>query len=278
MSLRPASAPADRASPDSLRLTVAPGPLAGPALARIIGIGASRAELPVDRLEDAMTVADIIALWAPELLAGDARLELSAQMRPGRLELEIGPLAAGGAQRLLTADGAGAGAGGGGATIARLVNAAVTIAGSGGERLSVELLGDTDEVSPPVAAGTPAIVRDEAVDFAVTGSSHRSGVHILAVRGEIDISTAPKVKLAAREAVFAGSDRVVLDLSNTTFLDSTGLGVIIALARLLRPDGDIAIVNSDPGIAKTFEITGLAEIFTVCATRDEAIAALSLRR
>ena len=273
MSLRPASAPADRASPDSLRLAVAPGRLAGPALARIIGIGASRAELPVDRLEDAMTVADIVALRAPELLAGDARLELSAQMRPGRLELEIGPLAAGGAQRLLTADGAGAG--GGGATIARLVNAAVTIAGSGGERLSVELLGDTDEVSPPVAAGTPAIVRDEAVDFAVTGSSHRSGVHILAVRGEIDISTAPKVKLAAREAVFAGSDRVVLDLSNTTFLDSTGLGVIIALARLLRPDGDIAIVNSDPGIAKTFEITGLAEIFTVCATRDEAIAALS---
>ena len=270
MSLRPVSAPADRASPDSLRLAVAPGRLAGPALARIIGIGASRAELPVDRLEDAMTVADIIALRAPELLAGDARLELSAQMRPGRLELEIGPLAAGGAQRLLTADGAGAG----GATIARLVNAAVTIAGSGGERLSVELLGDTDEVSPPVAAGTPAIVRDEAVDFAVTGSSHRSGVHILAVRGEIDISTAPKVKLAAREAVFAGSDRVVLDLSNTTFLDSTGLGVIIALARLLRPDGDIAIVNSDPGIAKTFEITGLAEIFTVCATRDEAIAAL----
>ncbi len=218
-----------------------------------------------------MTVADIVALRAPELLTGSARLEISAQMRPGRLELQVGPLSAGGAQRLLTADGVARG----GATIERLVDGAVTIAGSGGERLSIELLAGAGEIPRPVAAGAAALVQDEAVDFAVTGRAHRSGVHILSVRGEIDISTAPKVKLAAREAVFAGSNRVVLDLSNTTFLDSTGLGVIIALARLLRPDGDIAIVNSDPSIAKTFEITGLAEIFTVCATRDEAIAALS---
>ncbi|HEY5142991.1 MAG TPA: STAS domain-containing protein [Solirubrobacteraceae bacterium] len=262
MSMRPAPA-----SPDHLRLAVAPGRLAGPTLARIIGIGASRAELPVDRLEDAMTVADIVALRAPALLAGGARLELSAQMSPGRLELQLGPLAVGGAEQLLTADGVGSD----GATIERLANAAVTIAGSAGECLSIELLGDVSSTAP---GGTPAIVQDEVVDFAVTGRSHGSGVHILSVRGEIDISTAPKVKLAAREAVFAGNNRVVLDLSNTTFLDSTGLGVIIALARLLRPDGDIAIVNSDPSIAKTFEITGLAEIFTVCATREEAIAAL----
>ncbi len=271
MTLRAATASAGRATPDNLRLAVAPGPLAGPTLARIIGIGASRAELPVDRLEDAMTVADIIAVHAPALLAGGARLELSAQMRPGRLELQIGLLTAGGAQRLLTADGAAPG----GPTIERLVNAAVTVSGSGGEMLSIEVLGAADEASRASATGTPDVVRDEPADFAVTGRSHRSGVHILSVRGEIDISTAPKVKLAAREAVFAGSNRVVLDLSNTTFLDSTGLGVIIALARLLRPDGDIAIVNSDPSIAKTFEITGLAEIFTVCATREEAIAALT---
>ncbi len=271
MTLRPAPPHAGRAAPDTLRLVVRPGRLAGPTLARIIGIGASRSELPVDRLEDAMTVADIVALRAPELLAPGARLELSAQMRPGRLELQVGPLAPGGAQGLLTADGSASG----GATIERLVNAAVTISGSDGERLSLELLGGGDQAARAGAARAADIVHDEAIGFAVSGRSHPSGVHILSVRGEIDISTAPKVKLAAREAVFAGSNRVVLDLSNTTFLDSTGLGVIIALARLLRPDGDIAIVNRDPSIAKTFEITGLAEIFTVCATREEAIASLS---
>jgi anti-sigma B factor antagonist len=65
------------------------------------------------------------------------------------------------------------------------------------------------------------------------------------------------------------------DLTNTTFLDSTALGVLIgAVKRLRSRDGVLTIVNTDPNIAKTFEITGLDQIFTIRPTRDEAVEAL----
>ena len=65
------------------------------------------------------------------------------------------------------------------------------------------------------------------------------------------------------------------DLGETTFLDSTALGVLIGTVKRLRSrDGRLTIVNVDQNIAKTFEITGLDQIFTILPTRDDAIAAL----
>jgi len=97
----------------------------------------------------------------------------------------------------------------------------------------------------------------------------------VAVAGEIDLFTAPELKAALTEAVENGRTRIVVDLSETTFLDSTALGVLIgAVKRLRSNDGALSIVNRDATIAKTFEITGLDQIFTIRPTREEAIAAL----
>ncbi len=55
----------------------------------------------------------------------------------------------------------------------------------------------------------------------------------------------------------------------------TALGVLIgAVKRLRQRDGQLVIVNSDPNIQKTFEITGLDQIFTIVGGRDAGIAAL----
>lgn len=99
--------------------------------------------------------------------------------------------------------------------------------------------------------------------------------HVVAVTGEIDLFTAPELKTVLSEAVEAGRTRIVVDLTETSFLDSTALGVLIgAVKRLRSRDGVLTIVNTDPNIAKTFEITGLDQIFTIRPTRDEAIQAL----
>ena len=99
--------------------------------------------------------------------------------------------------------------------------------------------------------------------------------HVVAVTGEIDLFTAPELKAVLSEAVEAGRTRIVVDLTETTFLDSTALGVLIgAVKRLRSRDGVLTIVNTDANIAKTFEITGLDQIFTIRPTRDEAIQAL----
>jgi len=100
--------------------------------------------------------------------------------------------------------------------------------------------------------------------------------HLVAVRGEIDLFTAPELKQLLSEIVGAGTTRLVIDLSQTTFLDSTALGVLIGtVKRLGEEDGRMVLVSSDAAIAKTFQITGLDRIFEIHPTRDEAISALS---
>ena len=114
-----------------------------------------------------------------------------------------------------------------------------------------------------------------APEFALTEDSLDDERHVVAVRGEIDLFTAPDLKAMLLAAIDSGKSRIVVDLSDTSFLDSTALGVLIgAVKRLRARDGVLTLVNTDANIAKTFEITGLDQIFTITGSRDEAIAAL----
>jgi anti-sigma B factor antagonist len=114
-------------------------------------------------------------------------------------------------------------------------------------------------------------------EFAITEHPIDGERHVLAVRGEIDLFTAPELKQVLAESIEGGRIRIIVDLTDTTFLDSTALGVLIgAVKRLRSRDGALAIVNVDDNIAKTFEITGLDQIFPISATRDEAVKALDV--
>jgi anti-sigma B factor antagonist len=116
-------------------------------------------------------------------------------------------------------------------------------------------------------------------DFAITEHPIDGERHVLEVRGEIDLFTAPELKQVLAESIEAGRIRIIVDLTDTTFLDSTALGVLIgAVKRLRSRDGALAIVNIDDNIAKTFEITGLDQIFTIVPTRDEAVDAVDPAR
>src|SRR3712207_8345966 len=92
-------------------------------------------------------------------------------------------------------------------------------------------------------------------EFALNEEALGEGRQVVAVRGEIDLFTAPELKKTLADAIENGAKRVVVDLSETTFLDSTALGVLIgAVKRLRSRDGQLVIVNTDTNIAKTFEI------------------------
>ena len=70
-----------------------------------------------------------------------------------------------------------------------------------------------------------------------------------------------------------GGKEVIVDFSNTTFIDSTTLGVLVGGVKRLRTnDGQLSLVCSDRNITKIFEITGLDRVFTIYPTRDEALA------
>jgi anti-sigma B factor antagonist len=114
-------------------------------------------------------------------------------------------------------------------------------------------------------------------EFSLSQESLDGERHVIAVRGEIDLFTAPDMKAALSEAIESGHSRIAVDLTDTTFLDSTALGVLIgAVKRLRSRDGRLTIVNVDDNIAKTFEITGLDQIFPISSTREDAIKALDV--
>ncbi len=112
-------------------------------------------------------------------------------------------------------------------------------------------------------------------EFSIIEQGSEAGHYVIAARGEIDLFTAPELKQVITEVIESGEHRVAIDLTEVSFLDSTALGVLIgAVKRLRSRGGALAIINTDSSIAKTFEITGLDQIFTIVSSRAEALEAL----
>lgn len=82
------------------RVSIAAGPLVGPVLRRVVGMFAARADLPLDRLDDAVLVADLVAAQAPAHVA-DATVDVTLESASRTLDLRVGPLRAGGARALV---------------------------------------------------------------------------------------------------------------------------------------------------------------------------------
>lgn len=111
-----------------------------------------------------------------------------------------------------------------------------------------------------------------AMAFSIEDRAVDDGTHVVAVTGEIDLFTAPEFKQRVSAPIDSGRTRVVVDLTETTFIDSSSLGVLIgAHRRLRRLDGSLVIVCSNEAIVKTFRITGLDGVFTIVETLDEAL-------
>ena len=107
----------------------------------------------------------------------------------------------------------------------------------------------------------------------VDDSRSNSAHVVVAVRGEVDIATAPKLREKLVELASQGAQQVVVDLEGVEFLDSTGLGVLIGgMKRLRGVDGDLTLVCTQPRILKVFEITGLNRAFTIYESVDSAVA------
>jgi anti-sigma B factor antagonist len=111
-----------------------------------------------------------------------------------------------------------------------------------------------------------------AIDFAIDDRVLGDDAHVVAVTGEIDLFTAPEFKQRVAAPIDAGCEHVIVDLTATTFIDSSSLGVLIgAHRRLRRKRGRLEIVCNRDAIAKTFRITGLDSVFTIVGSLEEAI-------
>jgi anti-sigma B factor antagonist len=94
---------------------------------------------------------------------------------------------------------------------------------------------------------------------------------VIAVRGELDLATAPRLKWPLVDAVDSGRDRIIVDLAAVTFMDSTALGVLIGARRSLGPHAQMAIVCTNPDVLKIFEISGLDVAFRIFPSCSEGL-------
>jgi len=100
-------------------------------------------------------------------------------------------------------------------------------------------------------------------------SRHTEGTARIALRGELDIATAPKLDEAVDRALDDGCREVVVDLAGTTFMDSQGLGALIRAARTVDARRATMAVVSPPG-SEARVVIEMSQTGAVVGLRDDA--------
>jgi anti-sigma B factor antagonist len=102
-----------------------------------------------------------------------------------------------------------------------------------------------------------------------------NGVTVLAPTGRLDVAGAPALKEAIVEAVRNGPPKVVIDMGGVSFVDSTGLGsVIAALKQIRNSQGELRLAAPNQQVRVVLELTTLDRVFPYYATVEEALAGL----
>ncbi len=100
-----------------------------------------------------------------------------------------------------------------------------------------------------------------------------AGHRVVSVRGEVDVYSAPTLRKSVQEAMDEHCCDLIVDLSDIAFIDSTGLGVLVAgQNRAGELGGKLSLVCAQERVLKLFRITGLDEVFAIYPTRDEALS------
>lgn len=87
----------------------------------------------------------------------------------------------------------------------------------------------------------------------------------------IDAAGAIAFKEAVRQASEGGQDDVLLDLGAVDFIDSSGLGAVVAVMKALGPDRRLHLAGLRPAVAKVFRLTRMDSVFTIHATVADAL-------
>jgi anti-sigma B factor antagonist len=103
----------------------------------------------------------------------------------------------------------------------------------------------------------------------------RANATVLAVRGRLDVHTAGLLKehWTNREA----GNYFIIDFSETEFIDSVGLAVLVSGLKVARASGhDLLLVNPNEAISIILNLTAMIRVFRIYATVEEALAALEI--
>jgi anti-sigma B factor antagonist len=101
-------------------------------------------------------------------------------------------------------------------------------------------------------------VTDLQLESQVTGHAA-----IVVVRGDVDMATAPQLREALLGLVESGVTELVLDCRELQFLDSSGIGALISVHKILGDDGSLTLEAPLAHVRKVLELTGVSEHVTI---------------
>lgn len=114
------------------------------------------------------------------------------------------------------------------------------------------------------------------MEFNIQSKEAPNGTAIVEVAGELDLYTAPRLKETLLATLENDASRIVVDMTDVHFIDSSALGVLIgAVKRLHSREGRLVLVSLDENVNWIFQITGLNNVFDIYPTLDEALASFS---
>jgi len=99
------------------------------------------------------------------------------------------------------------------------------------------------------------------------------GCDVATPRGDLDVFSSGRLRSVVFDPASCAQDVLVVDLSDVTFIDSTGLGVLVATRRWTRARSAELVLVVRPGsvVARVLTVAGLHVVFTTVSTRDEAV-------
>ncbi len=98
--------------------------------------------------------------------------------------------------------------------------------------------------------------------------------NVLPLEGEIDLHISPRIAASLAEIIARKPDHVVVDLSKVSYIDSSGLAVLIeGMQTVQRNGGKFALAGLQDGVRPIFEIARLDQVFRIYPTVDEALKA-----
>jgi len=95
------------------------------------------------------------------------------------------------------------------------------------------------------------------------------------LESRISADVAPSFKHHLVDYVAKGNQIIVLDMSDVTFIDSSGLGALIASLKAMGDNGELALCGARDTVASMFKLTRMNKVFRMFSSPEEAVSALS---
>lgn len=102
---------------------------------------------------------------------------------------------------------------------------------------------------------------------------HEDGVTVVDVEGELIVGNRRELKEEVLSRLAEGDSKFLLDFARTSYIDSSGLGVLVSLSKKIREEGgQLRLAGLDEDLQTLFELTKLDTLFQISESRNEALA------